>query len=93
MSLGSGPESVSLTVLTAQGRSPPPVCMCALSHVQLFANPWTEPAGSSICGIFQEEYWSGLPTLGDLPDPGIKPTSLVSPALANGFFTTLAVSH
>ena len=29
-----------------------------------------------------------FPTPGDLPDPGIKPTSLVSPALAGGFFTT-----
>ena len=25
---------------------------------------------------------------GDLPDPGIEPTSLESPALADGFFTT-----
>ena len=27
------------------------------------------------------------PIPGDLPNPGIKPKSLVSPALANGFFT------
>ena len=35
----------------------------------------------------RQEYWSGLPflSIGDLPDPGIKP---VSPALAGGFFTT-----
>ena len=35
-------------------------------------------------------YWSGLPftTPGDLPNPGIKPMSLMSPALAGGFFTT-----
>ena len=34
----------------------------------------------------RREYWSGLPfLLQDLPDPGIKPTSL---ALAGGFFTT-----
>ena len=41
-------------------------------------------------GDFEQEYWSGLsfPTLGDLPDPGIKPMFLVSPALAGGFFTT-----
>jgi len=34
-----------------------------------------------------QEYWSGLPfpLPGDLPDPGIEP---VSPALADGFFTT-----
>ena len=37
------------------------------------------------------EYWSGLPshTPGDLPHPGIKPTSLVFPALAGSFFTTV----
>ena len=36
--------------------------------------------------VFRQEYWNGLPfpTLGDLPDPGIKSTS---PALAGGFFT------
>ena len=38
----------------------------------------------------RQEYWSGLPfpPLGDLSNPGIKPTSLMSPALAGGFFTT-----
>ena len=41
-------------------------------------------------GFSRQEYWSGLsfPLPGDLPDPGIKPTSLMSPALAGGFFTT-----
>ena len=36
-------------------------------------------------GFSRQEYWSGLPfsSLGDLPDPGIKPES---PALAGGFF-------
>ena len=29
-----------------------------------------------------------MPSLGDLPDPGIKPEALMSPALAGGFFTT-----
>ena len=39
----------------------------------------------------RQEYWSGLPfsTPGDLRDPGIEPISLVSPALAGRFFTTL----
>ena len=38
----------------------------------------------------RQEYRSGLPfpTLGDLPNPGIKPASLPSPALAGGFFAT-----
>ena len=42
---------------------------------------------SSVHGIFQARYWSGLPfpSTGDLLDPGIKPTSLT---LAGGFFIT-----
>ena len=37
-------------------------------------------------------HWSGLPfpSPGYLPDPGIEPMSLTSPALAGGFFTTSA---
>ena len=40
--------------------------------------------------FFRQEYWSELPSPppGDLPDPGIKPVSPVSPALADRFFTT-----
>ena len=62
-----------------------------LVHVPLFAAPWTvaHQAAPSM-GFLRQEYWSGLPfpTPGDLPDPGIKPVSLASPALAGGFFTT-----
>ena len=38
----------------------------------------------------RQDYWSALPCppLGDLPDPEIEHTSLTSPALAGGFFTT-----
>ena len=41
-------------------------------------------------GFSRQEHWSGLPCPppGDLPDPGIKPESLMSPALAGGCFTT-----
>ena len=41
-------------------------------------------------GFSRQEYWRGLPCPppGDLPDPGIEPSSLVSPALAGRFFTT-----
>ena len=44
--------------------------------------------GSSVPGILQEEYWSGLPCPSprDLPDPGIEPMSLMSPALASRLF-------
>ena len=42
-------------------------------------------------GFSRQEYWSGLafPPLGDSPDPGIKPESLASLALAGWFFTTV----
>ena len=41
-------------------------------------------------GFSRQEYWSGLPfsSPGDLPDPGIEPASLMSPALASGFSST-----
>ena len=43
-------------------------------------------------GFSKQEYWSGLscPPPGDLPEPGVEPASLTSPALAGGFFTTSA---
>ena len=43
-------------------------------------------------GFSRQEYWSGLPCPppGDLPNPGIEPVSLTSPALAGRFFTTSA---
>ena len=42
-------------------------------------------------GFYRQEYMSGLPfpIPGDLPDPEIKLSSLMSPALAGGFFTTV----
>ena len=47
--------------------------------------------GSSVHGILQArilEWIAPCPPPGDLPNPGIEPTSLASPALAGGFFTT-----
>ena len=48
------------------------------------------PSVSSVRGILQEEYWSGLPRPppGDLPDPGIE---LVSLALAGGLFIAIVI--
>ena len=45
---------------------------------------------SSVHTILQVKYWSLLqfPALWDLPNPGIKPMSLMPPALAGGFSTT-----
>ena len=41
-------------------------------------------------GFSRHEHWNGLPCppSEDLPNPGIEPTALTSPALAGGFFTT-----
>ena len=41
-------------------------------------------------GFSRQEYWSGLPCPlpGDLPNTGMDPVPLKSPALAGGFFTT-----
>ena len=49
-----------------------------------------EPGGLLSMGFRRQEYWSGLPfpSLGDLPDPGIEPVFLASPALAGRFFIT-----
>ena len=50
----------------------------------LFAALWTVACQApSSMGFCEQVYWSGLPfpSPGDLPDPGIKPASLVSPAL------------
>ena len=45
--------------------------------------------GSSVHGLFQAKIldWVAFPPPGDLPDPGVKSVSLVSPALADRFFT------
>ena len=67
--------------------------VCMLSHfspVRFFASLWIVAHQSPLSvGFSRQEYWSGLlhSPPGDLPDPEIKPTSLMSPALAGGFFT------
>ena len=72
------------------------VCARALSRfsrVRLFVTLSTVAHQAPLfMGFSRQVYWSQLPgpSPGDLPDPGIKPTSLTSPALAGGFFTTSA---
>ena len=58
-------------------------------HIRLFATPWTVAHQAPLS---RQEYWSGLPRPppGDLPNSGIEPGPLMSPALAGGFFTTSA---
>ena len=55
-----------------------------LSHVKLFAAPWTVACQAPLSIEFtQQEYWSGLPfpSPGDFPDVRMEPVSLSSPAL------------
>ena len=62
--------------------------MCAQSC--LFATPWTISCQAPLSVEFsKQEYWSGLPfpPPEDLPNPGILPASLASPALTGRFFT------
>ena len=67
------------------------VCVKLLSRVRLFAIPWTV-ARQAPLSMDSPGKNTGVgchfPAPGDLPDPGIKPTSLPSPGLAGGFFTT-----
>ena len=61
------------------------------SHVQLCATPWTIACKTPLSmGFSRQEYLHVLPfpSPGDLPVPGIKPTSLASPTLGGRFFTT-----
>ena len=61
---------------------------CVLRRVRFFATPRTVAHQAPLSmGFHRQEYWRGLsfPSPGDLSDPGIEP---VSPALADGFFTT-----
>ena len=67
-----------------------PSVLSCFSCIQLFVTLWPVAHQAPLSmGFSRQEYWSRLPCLppGDLPDPGIKPTSLMSPALAGGFFT------
>ena len=64
--------------------------LSCFGRVRLFATLWAVARQDSLAmGFFRQEYWSGLPCPhpGDIPDPGIKPAFLMSPALAGGFFT------
>ena len=57
----------------------------SLGRVRPFETPWTMACQSPLSmGFSRQEYWSGypFPSPGDLPNPGIGPTS---PALAGGF--------
>ena len=55
----------------------------SLSRVRLFVTPWTAAyQAPPSMGFSRQEYWSGVPfpSPGDLPDPGIEPSSPASQA-------------
>ena len=74
-------------------RRPISACACVKLFLlcPLFPTLWTVAHLAPLSVEFsRQEYWSGLPcpTLGNPPNPGIEQASLMSPALAGGFFTT-----
>ena len=70
------------TIFRAERYTTMHVCAQLLSCVQLLATPWTVAHQAPLSLEFsRQEFWSGVPfpPLGDLPNPGIKPTSLIFP--------------
>ena len=89
----SGQEPRLLFTSVAPAPGTPPCVLCVLSLARLFAAPWTVARQAPLSmGFSRQGYWGGLPfpPPGDLPHPGIKSTSLMSPAVAGGFYTTTA---
>ena len=69
------------------------VCAQWLSRVRLSVTPWTVALQAPLSMEFsRQEYWSGqlFPSPGALPDSGIEPASLISPASAGRLFTPSA---
>ena len=87
-------------MLACQGQRPGPSTQTfkhgkSLSHVWLLATPRTVAHQAPLSvGFSRQEYWSGwpCPSPGDLPHPGMEPTSPESPALAGGFLSPLGRS-
>ena len=62
------------------------------SHAWYFATPWSVTYQAPLSmGFSRQEYWSGLQcsSPGDLPGPGIKPSSFIFAVLEGRFFTTI----
>ena len=93
MSGGTLPPKLKCTQLSDPGRLPH-ACLHAweiASIMSNFATLWTVACQAPLSmGFSRYIYWRGLPCppLGDLPDPGTEPLSLISLELAGGFFIT-----
>ena len=85
---------LKVVIWTANSLPPKPcyqrkLCVFLCVNAKLLQS-YCSPPGSSVYGFSKQEYWSRMPCPppGDLPNPGIEAVSLMSPALAGGFFTT-----
>ena len=69
-----------------------PILSMRVRALSLFVTPWIVTCRAPLSTEFsRQEYWGGLPfpPWEDLPNPGIEPAFLGSPALAGRFFTTV----
>ena len=95
-SQGSAPAGTLCPGLALTGQrelQSPPVCTKPPRSCPTLCHPvGCRPPGCSVHGTLQARIleWVAMPSSGDLPDPGIQPTSLMSPASAGGFFTIRA---
>ena len=67
------------------------VCYVVSDSLQPLMTPWTVAHQALLSmRLYRQVYWNTLPfpPSGDFPNPEIEPTSLLSPALADGFLTT-----
>ena len=63
------------------------MCVSRFSHIQLFVTLWT---GAHQVPLSMEFPRQECPPAGDLPNPGIEPASVMSPALVGEFFSISA---
>ena len=85
--MGSNTQNLGIFVTRARGAQ-------SLSRVRLSVTPQTVAHQVPLSmGFSRQEYRSRLPCPppGDLPDPGVEPASLMSPASADRFFTTSTI--
>ena len=86
----AGPVGLGLMLQVASSTMHMQTCSVAQLCPTLCCPMDCSPLSSLSMKMSRQEQWNGLPfpIPGDLPDPGIEPVSLASPALAGGFFTT-----